>query len=265
MKMSDEDYFAHPFLSCSNLKKFIHSPKLFNYRQQHPIPFESKAFTEGSAVHMLSLEAELFDASYAVWDGDFRGSEFTQFKKKAKADGKDVLKKKDIAVYEEMASTLRAVLDLDAIPAEQKEFVAMTEIMGVGCRGKADFMTNDGYLVDIKTVGKNDLKTRIVIDEFGEEQTVVEWSDMFKYGYDLQACFYLLVFSKYKPKGFRFALIEKTAPYDVTVLDVSAEILERAKKIIKKALTEYKSCLDKDDWTSTNRKTLVLPSYLERT
>jgi len=150
---------------------------------------------------------------------------------------------------------------LEHVPEARKEVAAFTNICGVPCRGKADYISNDGYLVDIKTAAS--IKLRTFMDITGEEKTY--WPPMFDYGYDVQACWYLLLFSKLQLKGFRFAVIEKKAPFDYMTFEVELDILIRAKQKIKSGLERYKSCVANKEWPGYTKdiQKISLPPYLK--
>jgi hypothetical protein len=251
IKMPDSDYFAHPNLNNSGFKTFLKSPALYSLRRTLRTTAKSKALIDGSAVHMLSLEPHLFTRSYAVWQGTFTSKEGKEFKKTNEAKGLTVVKQEDVQAYEDMAQTLIHCLKLDEVPEDRKEVVELANICGVPCKGKADFIGNDGYIWDIKTIAGN-----ITIRDG-------VWHEMFQLNYDLQAMWYLLVFNKIKPKGFKFALISKAAPYDLTTYEVPVEILERAKIRIKEGLADFKACLEADDFSGLNTQMLKLPHYLQ--
>lgn len=249
-KMTDSDYFRHPALSQSQFKNFLDSPLKYQHAKKSP-PTVSKAFSDGSAIHCFALEPHLFEETFAVWDGDFRSKESKEWKAEQESNGLTVVKEKDIEDYKRMGEKLYEGLRLDLVPSSQKELAAFTNICGVPCRGKGDLLDNDGFLWDIKTAASLKLRDGI-------------WYNMFDYRYDIQAMWYLLLFAEVKPKGFRFAVIEKKAPYDWVKLEVGMDILIRAKQHIKDGLESYKTCVARKDWPGYTKdiQTISLPPYL---
>ena len=176
---------------------------------------------------------------------------FEEWKAEQESNGLTVVKEKDIEDYKRMGEKLYEGLRLDLVPSSQKELAAFTNICGVPCRGKGDLLDNDGFLWDIKTAASLKLREGI-------------WYNMFDYRYDIQAMWYLLLFAEVKPKGFRFAVIEKKAPYDWVKLEVGMDILIRAKQHIKDGLESYKNCVARKDWPGYTKdiQTISLPPYL---
>lgn len=252
VKMKDEEYFAHPNLSQSGFKKFLKSPHYFKHNMEYPSG-SSKALDDGSAIHCFALEPELFTEAFAEWDGDFRTKESKEWRQARVDEGKRVVKSKDIGHLKIMGELLYSGLSLGDIPSDRKELAVFGEIGGVACKAKADFIDNDGYLWDIKTT--RELKIQNYEDEEGISHSV--WRDMVTYGYHIQAMWYLTLFEQFLDiKGYRFAVIEKIAPYDYMVLKPVEHRLEQAFDQITDGLSRYSNCLEEDCWPGYDKDTL---------
>ena len=247
VKMKDDEYFAHPNISQSGFKKFLKSPHYFKHNIEFSGP-RSKAFDDGSAIHCFALEPDLFGDYFAEWDGDFRTKEAKEWKQARLDEGKTVVKSKDIGHLKIMGELLYSGLGLADIPAERKEVAAFGEIGGVACKAKADFIDNDGYIWDIKT-------TRELKIQNYEDGSV--WRDMVTYGYHIQAMWYLTLFEQFMDiKGYRFAVIEKIAPYDYMVLKPSEQRLEQAFDKMTDGLGRYAECIEEDIWPGYDKELL---------
>ena len=69
------DYEKIKAINWSALKHLAASPKMYRYRLDNPEP-PKVAYTLGSAVHTLVLEAEKFVSRFAVYDGRRAGKEW---------------------------------------------------------------------------------------------------------------------------------------------------------------------------------------------
>lgn len=107
---------------------------------------------------------------------------------------------------------------------------------GLWLRGRIDWITPDGYLIDLKTA------------RTGEPYAFERAGRGF--GYDLQAAFYCHVYhlaTGKRPRGFRFVTVETTAPHLVDVHEPTdwLDIGEAKRKV---ATSLYLDCLTTGKW-----------------
>jgi len=113
--------------------------------------------------------------------------------------------------------------------------------LGIDCRCKPDWLTSDGWVLDLKTtVSANPRRFR--------------WQ-AWDLGYDVQAWFYLRGIERalgIRPKGFLFAAVEKNRPYVSTPILASEALLERGRGRVELAVAQLLEA----------RRTGVWPGYL---
>jgi hypothetical protein len=75
--------------------------------------------------------------------------------------------------------------------------------------------------------------------------------DIFKYGYDIQAAWYLHVANAInadKFLKFYFIAIEKSAPHGISIFELSQDVLDNATKKINRALSQIRDCQAAGYW-----------------
>ncbi|BCD61721.1 exodeoxyribonuclease VIII [Nitratiruptor phage NrS-5] len=158
--MTNEEYRAVDAISSSDLDYLDTNPYLFSLgiRPQK----KSKAMEFGTLVHSLTLEPEKFDEEYAV--EDFEGCHLnknTKAYKEAKAEwlqnvgNRKIVSKDDFEKAKEIADRARKLIEPFDGVAEESHFTNWNEHIKVKCR--PDFLTNDGLLIDLKTISNINL------------------------------------------------------------------------------------------------------------
>ena len=223
--MSDKDYFADPAVDQSGLKQWMVSPA--KYVTSLEQPNDSPVLRLGSLIHAHVLDTDIED--YAVKpnlrtkDGKAKAEELI-------AQGKTLISEDDITLAESMAEVSRPLFDHTHGKAEQAIFA---DYKGLHLKGKYDWLPSepdsDGVLRIV------DYKTTSDATEFPYHA----W----KYGYHIQAAFYMMLYRLEGYDGFlgfRFIVQEKTAPYDYMVYDTDEQQPEirLASQRISKALSE---------------------------
>ncbi len=240
--LSNKEYHASPGISKSGLDQIAKSPA--HYRDYLTAPREdTKALRIGSVCHSLVLEKGKFDAEFAVApDADGRTTEGKKIKAAfaVSSAGKTILSAdeletavhmQDAILNHPLASTL-----LGFGGEAETSFYWQHEI-GVLCRCRPDFLTNDGYIVDIKT-------TEDASPEAFERSAE-------KYRYYVQAAFYrqgVQAVLGQLVKGFLFIAVEKTPPYLVACYDTTREMMFDGDMEVTRCLNLYKQCLETDTW-----------------
>jgi len=241
-KISDAEYFAHPSLSNSDLNKFIQSPYAYWY-YKHIGGFKKTPQMElGSLVHCLYLEPETFKDTYAVKpQGVDRRTKL----------GKQVMQEFEsgvgdrTVVDQELVDKAQTVIDSvlksygrieDIAGPGSPELAMFWELSGVECKGKADFISEDRWIWDLKTTSSLATFAKSVAN----------------FGYHRQAAFYgkgLATLSG-QFKGFGFVVVETQEPFDCAVLTMEKASMRTGLEEILDALERLKKCREDNKWPS---------------
>ena len=233
-------YHADPYggsLSSTEAKEILKSPAhLHHYRTT---PREPKpAFDYGSAVHTLVLGTgwDVHVADHGSW----RAKDARVEAENARAEGKIPLLRKDYDSVKAVADAVKAHPIAGPLFAGKgrAEVSAFGEHeSGVRLRGRFDWLTDDGWIVDLKTARSADPA------DFGRTAASL--------GYDVQAAHYLHTceLATGKPaKGFRHVLVEKEQPYLVSVVELDDEALEIGRSKLERAIARYKEAMETNTW-----------------
>ena len=159
IKDTFEEYLGKKdFVSASDLKNFLHSPKYYYYEKYQKEQKESKKhFHIGSALHELILEPELFESNFAV------SPKFDRRTKDGKAgydlfelqnEGKTIINEDDMEMIRKMAeSSLSNETFVELIKESHREVSCYTtdEKTGLKLRLRPDAMAgNKSTITDIK-------------------------------------------------------------------------------------------------------------------
>ncbi len=207
-------------------------------------PVEKKTFDIGRAAHRAVLGAGgdyiAIPAEHLKKDGSINGNsaDFKDWSAAIRARGITPLKEAEIADIEAMGEKARAKLaDMGIIfdPA-RSELVATAEIEGVWCRSMLDNVPADpaAPIYDFKTC----------------ESAAPEACQraVMNYGYDIQAEFYRQIWKAAigEDRAFRFVFQEKTAPFEVCVIELGEDTLTMARKKVTRAREIWRLCLRDD-------------------
>ena len=236
-KMSDEEYFSHPALNHSGFKIYDDSPALYQHRLKNPLrPMQDMVL--GLMIHCLYLEKAEFDIRYTEVKG------VAGYNTKAVRDALKGLGPRD-QVYtvpmKETADEVVAVLDnCHALPdPDHIEIAAFTTHEGVPMKGKADWISNDNWLWDLKTTSD--------LDKWSKPWEVRDKM------YYLQAAWYMRVFEEMMPLGFRWLVISTKHPFNFRIFDATPELLASADEYLVTGINQYKVSVDTDDWSQNIR------------
>ena len=211
---ASDRYFAEPGVNWSTLKHLRDSPLAYRHALANP-PADRTAFAIGRAVHTLVFEPALFAWQYAIYEGGTRrGKDWDAFK--ALHAGQTILKPEEAAECEAMAQAVRQhpVVQpyLEGGVFEQAIFWT-DPATGLACKGKPDWMQKaDGVLLDLKTARSIEAR------RFGTEAA--------RMGYPLQLAHYRNGIREalgWEVKRQMLVAVEKTAPYDVAVFEISPD------------------------------------------
>lgn len=122
---------------------------------------------------------------------------------------------------------------------------------GVRCRARPDYLTDDNYVVDLKST-----------EDASRDQFARSCAD---YRYHVQAPFYCdgLTAVKRPPKAFVFIACEKKAPFAVGVYVLDAAAVELGRIQYRENLSLYAACAKSGKWPaySDNIESLPLPGW----
>jgi hypothetical protein len=231
---------AKAMLAQSPLHAWTISPRL-NPNWQ---PNDSKTFDIGRAAHRAVLGA---GSDYVEIPGDLLGANGAattkaakEFVAEARESGLTPLKAAEVEQIEAMrirAAAKLSALGIDLDPA-RSEMAALAEIGGAWCRCMVDNAPIDPRqpLYDFKTTtdASPEAATRAVMN----------------YGYDVQAAHYLDTWraATGEDRVFRFIFQEKTAPFEVCVVELGSDSLMMASRKAARAREMWRNCLERDDW-----------------
>lgn len=257
-KISAEEYHSDPaprpslsstlarlLLNQSPRHAWFASPRLNPDWQ----PVEKKAFDIGRAAHRQVLgagaEIAVIPDGYLSSNGMASTKDAKAFIEDARNSGLTPIKADEALKIEAMATVLASRLrDMRiTIDPEWSEIAALAEIGGVWCRCMADNAPERGrYLYDFKTTtdASPDACRRAVEN----------------YGYDVQAAHYLATWEAAtgERRAFRFIFQEKTAPYEVSVVELLNEPdhpedwMADAREKAAEARSIWGRCLESGEW-----------------
>jgi hypothetical protein len=259
--MPAEEYHAHPALSSTGARRLMppSCPALFRHEQLRP---DTRAFDLGHAAHKLVLGS---GAELVVIDADnYRTKAAQTAQKEAHAEGKTPLLTAEHEQVLAMAEVIRShpvaskLLDPARGKAEQSLFWQDTK-SGVDCRARLDFLPDPGpgrMLVP-------DYKTTVSAEPEAIAKAV------HKYGYHQQDDWYTdAVYANNLAErvAFLFIFQQKTAPYPVTVVELSQDFKLWASILNNKARDIYRRCVERNVWPaySDEVELVALPAYAEK-
>lgn len=246
---------SRAYLGSHRLAEFRNNPPLFRKRELGLIPDEDRpAFLLGRAAHTLILEGQVaYEATYAIGGpinpstGAPFGTRTRAFQAWAEAKGKPVLSHDQALQIEAMqASVLAHPVAAELLEEGVAEGVVRTELSGVPCQGRFDWLNPTQGLVDLKTCES------------------LDWleADARNYGYPYQLAFYRALLAKVAGTLFPVHLIavEKREPFRCGVWRLTNELLAAVDRENEAALVRLKRCRETDIWPSGYETTRVLDS-----
>ena len=232
--ISNRDYHADPALGSTSLKTLAtKTPAHYQHDRTHPKT--SDAFTLGTAAHSLILENDA--SSIVVVSADNWLTKAAKEKKaEALSEGKQPLLEKE---WKQVCDMRFSVM---AHPQARELFVGHKAEESVfweeggqmfKCRPDA---WKPGQLVDLKTTINADP------NEFGKTAH--------NFGYHQSAAHYIdgVKAATGEEMPFKFVLVEKTAPYLVSVVELDWEAIELGRALNDRAKRIYRECSDSGNW-----------------
>lgn len=246
--ISNADYHANPALGSTSLKTLAtRTPAHYRHDKAHP-KF-SDAFTLGTAAHSLILEDDLSGIVVVTADNWLTKSA-KELKAMALADGKQPLLSKEfdqvMAMREAVKQHPLARAAFTGHEAEQSVFWEEDGLM-LKCRPDA---WQPGVLVDLKsTLDANPSEFGKIAAKFGYHQSAAHYIDGVKAatGEELP---------------FKFVLVEKTAPYFVSVVELDIEAINIGRALNDRAKRIYRECVESNTWPGyPNADLISLPMW----
>jgi len=263
-EITPEEYDAHPGVRWSALAHMRKSP--LHYKHALTAKRESSPpLRTGSALHTLVFEPEKYDERFVVY-------------RESKTRGEGA-KKNWIAFQEEMAAQSITILDPEeearalgcaqaiATNACARQFIAPSrgraeipivwtdERTGLVCKMRADWITIEELLLDLKSTRSGELRN------FGRQA----WH----LGYFHQAHFYSMGLAHATGKKpddipFLFAAVESDEPHDVSMFEPCAETRYAAKEEVDKLMDLLVECQKRDKWPGRYEGVQMLsaPAYV---
>ena len=253
-----EDYHNGPGISRSGLMELKRSPYHYWCRYLNPdykSEPSSPAQILGNALHTLILEPHQFEERYFVMPG------FNKATKEGKAHwqtiqfelgNKQILSSNHYQIVQRMAESFQkhelASQFLEKAEIEQSIYWNDPET-DVLCKCRPDILRAN-LVADLKTTQNGSAKS------FSKA--------MYDYGYHIQAAMIqeaLIEIKKVKIKDLLFLVIEKSAPYAVSIYQLDETSIEQGRYEFKQLLSRYKHCLETNDWPAYAIQTISIPRY----
>ncbi len=246
------DYHAHPAVSKSVLDKIAKSPlharAYLDGERDEPTP----AMNFGTALHACALEPELFNDTYAVFEGDRRTKDGKARYEAIQASGATIISAADFDAITAMVEQIRhhpvaAALLQDGI-AEASVFWKHPPT-GLECKCRPDWWNREaGMVVDLKTTED--------ASPAGFARSVAA------YRYHVQAAHYSI---GTKASRFVFIAIEKKAPYAVAVYELDNEAMALGHKLRDRDLEVFSSCQEFNAWPGypAEIQTITMPKWAQ--
>lgn len=249
--MSETVYHADPVevgsLSSSGAKTLLRSPAHYQWEREHRV--EKAAWDVGHAVHTkvlgVGMPAVAIPESMLATNGAASTKDAKAFIAEARIDGMvpvkaDVLREID-AMSESVLTnaSARAVLERPGV-AEASAFARDPET-GVWMRARPDFLPDQHQGRSIL----GDLKTAVSARPLDFDRTAAD------YGYDIQAEWYQKVIRLARgdeDTAFVFVLVEKTAPYLVSVCELVEDFPAVGRSKMRRALERFAQCRESGEW-----------------
>lgn len=243
------DFGAYREIKALNqsVLKIVRDKSPFHAKLELDYPSESTpAQKVGNMVHTMVLEPEKFGDQFAIYEGTRRGKKWDEFKE-ANSD-KEIFIKSEIDQIQKITDGIRhndKALNLIE-SAGDKELTLVWEDVdtGVLCKGRIDIYNQALSLV-------LDLKTSKNADKISFSR------DLVKYGYDMQAAFYLDGLNHLTGESvehYGFIVVENCSPYQVAFYQLDAATIELGREKYKELLFQWAHCEKSKSFPSYSNK-----------
>jgi len=232
--ISNAAYHRDPALGSTSLKTLAtKTPAHYQHDKAHPK--SSDAFDLGTVAHSLILEGDR--SGVEVWDFPaWTTKAAKESREESRAAGKIPMLTKEweqvVAMRDAVMAHPQARELFTGHKAEQSVFWEEDGLM-LKCRPDA---WKPGLLIDLKTArDANPNEFGKVAHSFGYHQSAAHYIDGVKAatGEELP---------------FHFVLVEKTAPYLVSVVELDAEAINIGRELNERAKRIYRECVETNTW-----------------
>ena len=251
LDVPDADYRAAAGFSCSEMKEFARTPAHYRALKENPKP-TTPARRIGQLTHLAVFDPDAFDGATVVAPVvDKRtkiGKEtFAEFERANL--GKDMVTQDELDLVLCISDAVRAhplMREHSAVGFAEVSVWARDPETEVLCKGRLDWLTGDGLILDLKTT-----------EDAGQDAFA---RSVANYKYDLQAAQYLslLADAGRAARGFMFVAAEKSPPFGVAVYTLYREDIEQAVAERRALLHRFAQCLRDDDWPCYNSEAMSL-------
>ena len=235
--ISNNEYRQREGISSSDVKGWVDAVSPLHWKHKQENRKDSDDFRFGRCLHSMLLEniqVPVFQAPVNEKTGKEFGSTTKKYTEALSAFisevGEDYFTPGEWAKAEVMIESTKKIASnvLGGRGFNERSFFATCPDTGMKLKCRPDRIIGS-TLVDVKTCGD--------IGSF--EKSIAN------YHYHIQAAFYMDVFelsTGSKLTGFLFVAVEKQAPFDCAIIQLSQEYLEIGRKQYKRALREMKQC-----------------------
>ncbi|QCB97144.1 hypothetical protein E5206_09535 [Arthrobacter sp. PAMC25564] len=246
--LSNKDYHADPALGSTSLKTLAtRTPAHWKWERDNPV--HKDAYDIGTLAHSLILEGDT--SLHEVIDvPDKLGNKWKIPANEAKAKGLIPITPKEWAGIEAMRDAVMAhPLARAAFTGHRAEQSVFWEEDGLMLKCRPDAW-QPGVLVDLKTTINADP------NEFGKTAH--------NFGYHQSAAHYIdgVKAATGEELPFHFVLVEKTAPYLVSVVELDWEAIDIGRGLNDRAKRIYRECVESGTWPGyPNADLISLPMW----
>lgn len=232
--ITNADYHADPALGSTSLKTLAtRTPAHYQHDLRHPK--SSDAFDLGTAAHSLILEGD--ESGVEVWDFPAWTTKVAkESREESRAAGKIPMLTKDWQQVQAMRDAVMAqAIAHAAFTGHKAEQSVFWDEDGLTLKCRPDAW-QPGALIDLKTTrDANPNEFGKIAHEYGYHQSAAHYIDGVKAatGEELP---------------FHFVLVEKTAPYLVSVVELDVEAVNIGRALNKRAKRIYRECAETNTW-----------------
>ena len=226
-------------INWSTLKHIQRSPAHFKYLLDNP-PKQTAAQSFGVAVHEAILEPDKFQENYIIApDLDKRTKAYKEWAETVDPS-KGILTKWELESIGRMRTAFEE-LDFEFSGAKVEQILQRT-IDGVKCKGRADIITDDGIVIDLKTTQDASFES-------------FKRDALYKYQYNAQLACYADMADCQRQI---IIAIEKEPPYGAAVFELSKDAYLAGRIVYRECLEKFKECLEWQEWPSYEKKVFEL-------
>ena len=232
--ISNANYHADPALGSTSLKTLATgTPAHYQWDKTHPK--NSDTFTLGTAAHSWILEDDISSIVVVTAD-NWLSKAAKELKASALSEGKQPLLSKEWTQVSAMRDAVMShPVARELFTGHKAEQSVFWEEDGLALKCRPDAW-KPGQLVDLKTTINADPR------EFGKTA--------YNFGYHQSAAHYIdgVLAATGERLPFTFVLVEKTAPYLVSVVRLDDEAIDMGRQLNDRAKHIYTECTTTGNW-----------------